>query len=120
MEIKPACFKAICLSAIGLMLAGCGSGEPDGGSSPATPPIDGAALYMDDCASCHGPLANSSIRGVSAADIQTVLGDSSGVMGSVPPLTTAQIRAIAAALAVTSTPAASSTPAPIASIADGQ
>jgi len=102
----------IIISALSLMLAGCGSGESGGGVSPPAPaPIDGAALYMDDCASCHGPLAISSIRGVTATDIQMVLSDTTGVMGTVPPLSTDQIKAIAKALATTPKNVQTSTPA---------
>jgi mono/diheme cytochrome c family protein len=76
-------------------------------TTPAT--IDGAALYATDCSSCHGPLATSSKRGRTAAQIQSAIGSVSA-MSQFSTLSTAQIQAIAAALATTPTP----TPAPVA------
>jgi mono/diheme cytochrome c family protein len=89
-------FMALSLAAISFLLAGCGSSDLT--QVPVNPTTDGAALYSADCASCHGPLTTSSILGATAAQIQTVLSNKTGVMGGVPDLTTAQIKAIAAAL----------------------
>jgi mono/diheme cytochrome c family protein len=63
--------------------------------APAPPPapapaIDGAALYAQKCASCHGPLATSSKRGRTAA----VITASGMTMG----LTVAEVQAVADAL----------------------
>ncbi len=55
-----------------------------------TPPIDGAALYTQTCAGCHGPLASSSVRGKTAAQI-TAAGMTQG-------LSAAQVQAVADAL----------------------
>ena len=41
---------------------------------PAGPgPLDGAALYTANCAGCHGPLATSTVKGATAAQIQSAL-----------------------------------------------
>jgi mono/diheme cytochrome c family protein len=60
-------------------------------------PIDGAAFYTTTCAGCHGPLASSTKRGRSAAQITAAIG-SVGSMSGLSSLTTAQIQAIATAL----------------------
>ena len=74
------------------------------------PTIDGAALYASNCASasCHGPLATSSKRDRTAADIQNAI---NGVpaMSSLKSLSQAQIQAIANALSTTATPTATAT-----------
>lgn len=45
--------------------AGCTGGSPGPLSQTCTytPPIDGAALYGQYCAGCHGPLASSNLKG---------------------------------------------------------
>jgi mono/diheme cytochrome c family protein len=48
--------------------AGCTGGNPVLSQS-CTAPLDGAALYESNCARCHGSLASSDIRGVSASAI---------------------------------------------------
>jgi mono/diheme cytochrome c family protein len=58
--------------------------------------IDGAALYVTNCSGCHGPLAFSSKRGRTAAQITSAI-NNVGEMQSIG-LTAAQIAAIAAAL----------------------
>ncbi len=55
-----------------------------------TPPIDGAALYTQKCSGCHGALATSSVRGMTAAQI-TAAGMTQG-------LSAAQVQAVADAL----------------------
>lgn len=75
--------------------------------TPAPAP-DGAALYADNCASCHNPLASSAKKGATAAQIQSRM--------AAPPyasriLTAAEVQAIATALATTS-PAPAPTPTP--------
>jgi hypothetical protein len=69
-----------------------------------TPPtLDGAALYTQYCAGCHGALASSSKKGATATQIQSAI-NGVGAMSSLKTLTSAQIQAIAAALATTTTP----------------
>jgi mono/diheme cytochrome c family protein len=58
---------------------------------PPPPAIDGAALYQQKCSSCHGPLATSTRRGRTAAQI-TAAGMTMG-------LSPAEVQAVAAALA---------------------
>jgi mono/diheme cytochrome c family protein len=74
-------------------------------SSPTpTPVTDGATLYANNCAGCHGPLATSAKLGATVANIQTGIANVSG-MKSLSVLTSAQIQAISDALKLTSTPA---------------
>ncbi len=62
-----------------------------------TPPvIDGAALYAQKCANCHGPLATSSKKGRTAAQI-TAAGMTMG-------LSAAQVQALATVLVTTTPP----------------
>src|SRR6185369_197301 len=63
-------------------------------SAPA-PVIDGAALYVADCASCHGALASSNKMDATATAIQNAINAKTGGMGSLSSLTSAQIAAIA-------------------------
>lgn len=77
---------------------------------PTPAPIDGAALYAANCAGCHGILANSSKKGVTAAAIQVRMAN--------PPyatrgLSAEEVQAVAAALAVTPAPTPTPTPAPV-------
>ena len=76
-------------------------------TSPAPPPvIDGAALYTQLCSGCHGDIASSDKRGVTAGDITNAISANRGGMGTrfnpstgtVAKLTPEQIAAIAAAL----------------------
>ncbi len=62
--------------------------------SARTPAIDGVALYAANCSGCHGSLAGSSKRGVTAAQIQAAIG-SIGAMGSLGSLIASQVQAIA-------------------------
>lgn len=62
------------------------------------PPTDGVALYTQNCASCHGGLANSDKQGASAALIQSAIDSNTGGMGSLGALNTQQVQTIAAAL----------------------
>ncbi len=65
------------------------------------PPVapNGAALYVSDCAACHGALASSTKLGATSARIQTAIGANTGSMGSLATtLTAAQIQAIVTAL----------------------
>jgi mono/diheme cytochrome c family protein len=64
--------------------------------TPAPAPTDGPTLYSTYCASCHGALASSSKRGVSASTIQSAI-NSVSKMRTIT-LTSAQIQNIANAL----------------------
>ncbi len=85
------------------------SGTFYNGNMPQPGQVNGAALYVTNCSSCHGPLATSSKLGVTAAQIQSAI-QSVGTMSFLSKLTTAQIQAIASALSSTPTP----TPTPVA------
>jgi mono/diheme cytochrome c family protein len=74
-----------------------GTGQVTISTTTATAALDGAALYASYCAGCHGPLATSSKRQATAAQIQTGI-MSVGAMKSLSTLTAAQVHAIAAAL----------------------
>ena len=65
-----------------------------------TPTLDGATLYANNCASCHGPLATSTKLGASANLIQTGISNVSK-MQFLSILTSAQIQSIAAVLQTT-------------------
>ena len=65
------------------------------------PSTDGATLYANNCAGCHGALASSAKRGATVAQIQNGISAVSG-MKSLSTMTAAQIQAIANALATTS------------------
>jgi len=76
-----------------------------GDSTPLPPPADGVppstdgvALYTQNCASCHGGLANSDKQGTTAALIQSAIDTNTGGMGSLGALNTQQVQTIAAAL----------------------
>ncbi|PNU20039.1 hypothetical protein C2E25_09640 [Geothermobacter hydrogeniphilus] len=82
---------------------------------PAAPPLDptlppdGIALYNNECAGCHGNLANTSKPGRTAADIQGAIDANRGGMGYLSNLTAAEIQAIADALPAPPAP----TPGPV-------
>lgn len=61
-------------------------------------PTDGPGLYAADCASCHGGLAKSDVRGESAREISKAISKNKGGMKSLSTLTSATITAIANAL----------------------
>jgi mono/diheme cytochrome c family protein len=85
--------------------AGCTGTPVLSQSCTSTPPVvDGAALYTQYCASCHGALASSSKKGATASQIQSAI-NSVGAMSSLKSLTSAQVSAIAAALSGSTTPA---------------
>jgi mono/diheme cytochrome c family protein len=74
-----------------------------------TPAPDGASLYSSNCAGCHGVLASSGKAGATASRIQTAITGNVGGMGYLSTLASADVNAIATALAgVTPSP----TPAP--------
>jgi mono/diheme cytochrome c family protein len=85
-------------------------------NTPATTAsLDGAALYGDNCSSCHGALATSSKGGALVSAIQAAISGNFGGMGRFSNLTTAQLQAIANALASVQ----ASTPGPAPATADG-
>ncbi len=67
-------------------------------SQPATSQSDGAALYSQYCAGCHGSLSNSSKRGATASLIKSAIKSNKGGMGRFSFLTTSEINAIASVL----------------------
>ncbi|MAE74498.1 MAG: hypothetical protein CL675_10415 [Bdellovibrionaceae bacterium] len=76
--------------------------EPDPGiDDPVdpTPTINGAVLYANNCAGCHGGVDNSNKRNRSAAAIQTAIDRNTGGMGFLSNLSTEEVQAIADALA---------------------
>lgn len=84
--------------------------SPNPSQTPGTTTgLDGATLYANNCASCHGALATSAKLGTTAAKIQNGISNVSG-MKSLSILTSAQIQTIATALSTNSSPAP--TPAP--------
>jgi len=99
-----------CVILVVAITAGCGGGG-SGASVDATPAaadaVAGTALYESKCAGCHGPLASSSKKGVTAARLQNAINGNVGGMGSLSTLSTSDIQALVTALS----PAAA-TPAP--------
>ncbi len=91
---KLSTLTALQIQAIAAALAGGGTTPP-----PPTTPPDGAALYSANCAGCHGPLATSSKLNRSATAIASAIQQNIGGMGSLSGLTSAEIQAIATALA---------------------
>jgi fibronectin type 3 domain-containing protein len=74
-------------------------------NAAAPPPIDGAALYTQYCASCHGPLGSSDYQGTTAdaiitgnANVASMRSRFNPTTGTLIKLTADQIAAIAAAL----------------------
>lgn len=69
-------------------------------TATAPPPVlDGARLYADNCARCHGQLDQSEYRGASASAIQGGIDQNKGGMGQLSFLTPEEVQAIADALA---------------------
>ena len=77
----------------------CSAGSTCNGTACVPNAIDGAALYASSCQSCHGPLASSSKLGRTATQIQNAINANTGGMGALSSLTSAQVSAIATALA---------------------
>ena len=81
--------------------------------TPGTPPapsLDGATIYANNCAGCHGPLATSAKKGLTLARFTAAVTTNSATtgMGYLSTLTTAQVEALIAVLpAATPTPGAS-------------
>jgi mono/diheme cytochrome c family protein len=72
--------------------------------TPPPPPTaaDGPTLYAQSCASCHGSLARSEVRGASVSEIQSAISRNKGGMGVLAYLSPAHIQSIATALSGTS------------------
>ena len=74
---------------------------------PVTPPpatvIDGATLYANQCAACHGGLPNSTKVGATLARTQGAIAGNVGGMGFLSRLSTDELQAITAALAPATT-----------------
>ena len=70
---------------------------------PPPPETDGATLYANNCATCHGPLDSSDKLNKTAAQIQAAIDANTGNMGAFSWLSTTQVQAIADAL-VSATP----------------
>jgi hypothetical protein len=60
--------------------------------------LNGASLYANKCASCHGALAPGK-KGATAAEIQAAIAANTGGMGTLSSLTALEIQAIATFLA---------------------
>ena len=83
-------------------------------STPTQPgtQLDGTALYAANCQMCHGALPTSSKKGATASSTQAAINGNVGGMGFLSALTTAEVQAIADALAGNTTPTPAPTPAP--------
>jgi mono/diheme cytochrome c family protein len=75
-----------------------GSNPPPETPGTTSSPSPGGILYAQNCESCHGPLATSSKRNHTAAEIQGAI-STIPQMGSLSNLTADQLQQIAAALA---------------------
>lgn len=71
----------------------------NGDTPPPPAPTDGASLYANNCAACHGTLASSSKLNRSAIQIQAAIDANNGGMGALTSLTPTNVQAIADALA---------------------
>ncbi|MBI5890275.1 MAG: hypothetical protein HZB47_06305 [Nitrosomonadales bacterium] len=69
-------------------------------TTPVTPTLDGATLYANNCAGCHGPLATSTKKGLTLARFTAAVTTNSATtgMGYLSTLTTAQVEALIAVL----------------------
>jgi mono/diheme cytochrome c family protein len=63
-----------------------------------TPAPAGASLYGSKCASCHGALAKSNVKGVTSARIRQAINANMGGMARLKSMTAAQLDSIAVAL----------------------
>jgi cytochrome c5 len=65
---------------------------------------DGAALYSQNCAGCHGTLASSAKRGRTAAQVRAAIGGNTGGMGFMSGLSDFQLQIISSALSQATPP----------------
>lgn len=87
---------------------------PSEGPAPAPSPLDGAALYASKCASCHGQLGSSDVKGTTVSKTQSAIDKNAGGMGTLSNLSAAEIQAITNALArVPAPPAPAPAPTPV-------
>jgi mono/diheme cytochrome c family protein len=105
---------------MGLVIAGFGSSAAmgyaaptgGGGKSISTASVTiaavptGAALYANNCESCHGPLLSSAKLGADPIRISNAISSNSGGMGFLATLTAPEIQAIADTIAPVPTGAA--------------
>ena len=83
--------------------------------APTPTPVDGASLYVAQCAACHGALAGSGKRGATLARLQNAIATNAGGMGALSSLSVTEVQAIITALTPstpTPTPAPTPTPTP--------
>lgn len=88
------------------LLAACGGGGggTSGNVSPnANAQPSGSALYQANCERCHQPLATSTKKNKTAAQIQAAITGNTGNMGVLSKLNASQIQSIADALKTTET-----------------
>lgn len=74
---------------------GAGESAASSQASATTSATDGVALYGTNCAGCHNPLASSTKKNRTAAQIQAAINGNVGGMGFLSTLTAAQVQAIA-------------------------
>jgi mono/diheme cytochrome c family protein len=79
---------------------GAGGGTGSGSADAAK----GATIYAASCASCHGALASSEVKGATAREINSAIGENEGGMGKLSGLSAADVANVAAALAGSTTP----------------
>lgn len=105
---------------IGLVLAGFGGSATTGDAATTgiagksvsaiataiAPVPTGAALYSNNCESCHGPLLSSAKLGADTIRIQNAIASNSGGMGFLATLTATEIQAIVNTIAPVPTGAA--------------
>jgi mono/diheme cytochrome c family protein len=105
---------------MGLVLVGIGSSETRGDAATTggagmsvsaivttiAPVPTGAALYSNNCESCHGPLLSSAKTGADTTRIQNAITNNSGGMGFLATLTATEIQAIVNTIAPVPTGAA--------------
>lgn len=74
-------------------------------ATPITPgTLDGPTLYANNCASCHGELANSAKTGITIVRLQNAISGNVGNMGRLSTLDPIDMEAIVVALNATTSP----------------
>ncbi|MBK7842539.1 MAG: fibronectin type III domain-containing protein [Bdellovibrionales bacterium] len=87
---------------LALILSGCGKGQRKL-HVPSLGNIDGHKLYTNHCASCHNPIATSTKKNKTAAQIAAAI-SSVAQMSSLEALTSDEVQAIATVLVGTAPP----------------